>query len=205
MSNLQLPERPTESKPMSTTELDLREILAEDEEDEAYMPNLEHGVISLNLGSELRTFLKGKNLGRAVDSSTEYRFLKDQKPRQGRTPYRQPDVSFITQERLPKRFDAYPEIAPDLAVEVVSPSDKDMEIEAKVALYQKYGVKLVWVVHPFSRSIDVYRLANKLLPEPVGAEGELSGEDVIPGFKLKLSDIFDYPPPPDEDEIILGE
>lgn len=174
--------------------------LYDEEDEEEDMPTFEHGIISLNLGSELRSFLKGKNLGRVVDSSVEYRFLKDKKPKGGKKPYRQPDVSFVRQERLPERFDAYPEIAPDLAVEVVSPSDKDMEIEAKVALYQKHGVRLIWVVHPFSRTVDIYRLDTGLLSKPIGQESELSGEDVIPGFTLKLTDIFDYPAPSGEEE-----
>jgi Uma2 family endonuclease len=188
-----------------TIELEIAQLppLAEDEdenEDELPMPTFEHGIISVNLSSELRNFLKGKTLGRVVDSSTEYRFLKDKKPRSGKTPYRQPDVSFVSQTRLPARFDQYPEIAPDLVAEVVSPSDCDFDIEAKVALYQKYGVKLVWVVHPFSRRVDVYKLATKLLPVSIGIDGELSSDEVLPGFRLKVADIFDYPAPADEDD-----
>ena len=165
----------------------------EDEEDEEYIPTLAHGVIIINLASEIRNYIKGKSLGRVADSSVEYRFLVDKKPKTSRKPYRQPDASFIKQDRLPANIDVYPEIAPDLAVEVVSPSDREVAIQSKIALYQQYGVSLVWLVQPFSRRVDIYRLADGLLPQFVGIADELSGEDVIPGFKVKLTDIFDYP------------
>jgi Uma2 family endonuclease len=56
------------------------------------------------------------------------------------------------------------------------------------------------MVYPYSRTVDVYRLANGLKPQAYFGEDELEGEDVIPSFKLKVSDIFDYPIPPEESE-----
>ena len=165
-----------------------RELLESEEES---MPTVEHGIICSNINFYLTGFLKGKGLGRALDSSVEYRFLETPK---GKTKPCFPDLSFIGQERLPTRMRSYPEIAPDLAVEVSSPSDREFEIEDKVKEYQKAGVKLVWTVHTYGRRVDVYRLATGLLPQVIGETGELDGEDVLPGFKLKVSDIFDYPP-----------
>ena len=114
----------------------------------------------------------------------------------GRKPSRQPDVSFVKQERLPERFRSYPELAPDLAVEVVSPTDKYYEtasrIEAKIVEYQKAGVKLVWMVHPYSRQVrqvDVYRLEGALRPQICMGGDELEGENVIVDILLYQRDI----------------
>ncbi|NWJ95694.1 MAG: Uma2 family endonuclease [Chloroflexi bacterium] len=169
------------------------------ESEEENMPTVEHGVICTNIITALNLFLKGKGLGRVLDSSVEYRFLEPPKGKTKKRP-RFPDVTFIRQERLPQNMRSYPEVAPDLAVEVASPTDRDYDIEARVKEYQKVGVKQVWVIHPYSRTIDLYRLENGLLCQRIGINGELLGEDQIPGFKLKVGEIFDYPPPPDETE-----
>ena len=165
----------------------------EDEDEDEDMPNFEHAIIGANLITRLNSYVTAQKLGRVADSSVEYRFLMDKKPRGGRKPFRQPDVSFVKQERVPQRFDDYPTIAPDLVVEIVSPSDRLVNILAKIALYQKYGVKLIWLVQPFIQSVSVYRLATRTLQQQIELNGELDGEDVIPGFKLALTDIFNYP------------
>jgi Uma2 family endonuclease len=170
------------------------EILADEDllED---MPTFEHGIICTNLSSEIRSFIKGKNLGRVVDSTPEYRFLEktDKKKKSGK----QPDVSFVREEKLPARFRSYPDVAPDLAVEVVSPTDRPYEIEATIKQYQEAGVSLIWIVHPYSRSIDVYTIENGFKAQTFTEDEEINGASVIPGFKLKLSEIFDYPSDPD--------
>ncbi len=176
------------------TELPNAEWLDQEDEDEEDMPTLEHAIICANINRLIGNYLVGKNLGRVMDSTVEYRFLARQKKNLGRYP----DVSFIKQERLPKDFRSYPEIAPDLVVEVASPSDKIYDIQAKVRLYQKLGVSLVWIVYPFDRTINVYRLADEPTPQVVNEAGTLDGENVIPGFKLLVSEIFDYPPSPDK-------
>jgi Uma2 family endonuclease len=169
--------------------------LYEEELDQAEISTLEHSLIASTINREIGLFLKGKNLGRVFESSAEYRFLEKQAGDK-RKPARQPDVSFVSTERLPKRLRSYPNVVPDLAVEIESPSDLPYQVDAKIEEYQKAGVRLVWLVRPFSRRIDVYRLSKGLLPEPVGIDGELSGEDVLPGFKIALADIFDFPADP---------
>ena len=103
---------------------------------------------------------------------------------------RRPDVSFIRAGRLPG--DALPSgfvrIAPDLAVEVVSPNDLAPELDEKLEDYQKAGVRLVWVIYPESRTVSVYRgdgSASRLHQDDV-----LSGEDVIPGFRCEVGSLF---------------
>ncbi len=172
------------------------ELEAQEEElEEDYRPTFEHGVIEANLSADLRNFLKGNKFGRVTGSSAEYRFLE--KTEANRKPGRQPDISFVSQERLPARFRSYPDLAPDLAIEIVSPNDKFYEGEARIRDYQQAGVRLVWIVNPFSRTVDVYRLkAGVKLQRFVEGE-EIDGEDVLPGFKLAVGDIFDYPADPD--------
>jgi Uma2 family endonuclease len=174
-----------------TSELELYEQELEQPE----MSTLEHSVIASTINREIGLFLKGKNLGRVFDGSAEYRFVEKQAG-SPRKPARQPDLSFVSNERLPLRLRSYPHLIPDLVVEVASPSDLAYQIEAKIEEYQKAGVKLVWQVRPYSRQIDVYRLSKGLIPEPIGIEGELSGEDVLPGFRLPVVEIFDFPADP---------
>lgn len=103
---------------------------------------------------------------------------------------RKPDVSFIRKGRLPG--DVAPvgwvKIRPDLAVEVISPGDSVEELEEKLEDYQKAGVPLIWVIYPKRRKARVFRLAGP--PEEVGEDGELSGEDIIPGFRCPLREIL---------------
>jgi Uma2 family endonuclease len=103
---------------------------------------------------------------------------------------RRPDVSFIRTGRLPG--DALPRghvrIAPDLAVEVVSPEDLVAELDEKLEDYQKAGVRLVWVIYPESRTVSVYR--NEGSASRLHQDEELSGEEVIPGFLCKVGSLF---------------
>ena len=172
--------------------------LDEREQDEHHMSTLEHSAIASTINREIGIFLKGKNVGRVFDSSAEYRFLLKLEGTR-RKPARQPDVSFVRQERLPQRLRSYPDIAPDLVVEIESPNDPPYQTLAKIKDYQQAGVKLVWLVRPYSRVVEIFRLINGLVPQSVGTEAELSGEEVLPGFKLAVSEIFDFPTDPDPD------
>ncbi|MEI6047196.1 MAG: Uma2 family endonuclease, partial [Chloroflexota bacterium] len=185
---------------MSNYEMELAEASeSEDEEDEP-MPTAEHSFICANLITELNIFLRGKNLGWIFDSTLEYRFPNENKA--GKKVSRYPDVSFVQQEHLPDNIRSYLKVAPDLVVEVISPSDKDYDIDDKVDEYQRSGVRLIWVIHPASRTVDVYQIANGPKSQRYIGEEELEGGDVIPGFKLKVSAIFNYPLPPKEIGIV---
>lgn len=171
--------------------------------EEDAMPNFEHGMICSRLIQHLRNYASAHNLGEVLDSSPEYRFLK-RPPGSSKKPSRFPDLSFVRRERLPRRVRSYPEIVPDLVVEVVSPSDRDSELELKLLEYQQAGVAMVWIVHTISRRVDVYTLANGLRPTPYLDDDVLPGGDVLPGFALSVSTIFDYPadPPLEDDELV---
>ena len=106
---------------------------------------------------------------------------------------RRPDVSFIRLERMPatQEPEGHCRIAPDLAVEVISPNDLYYEVEDKVAEYLAAGVRLVWVVSPPTRTVRVHRADGTVgyLQEA----DELSGEDVVSGFRCRVGGIFTAP------------
>jgi len=101
-----------------------------------------------------------------------------------------PDFGFVRKERLPDGFSArgFCPTSPDLAVEVISPTDRKADIAQKQGLYAKAGVPLVWWVDPEQKTVTVYRLGQN--PEVVEAAGALDGGDVLPGFTLELGTIF---------------
>ena len=101
-----------------------------------------------------------------------------------------PDVGFVSGDRFPDGIPdrGFSPVPPDLAVEVISPSDRKADIAQKQALYAKAGVPLVWWVDPERRTVTVYRPGQE--PEIVEATGALDGKDVLPGFTLDLQTIF---------------
>lgn len=104
--------------------------------------------------------------------------------------FRRPDVSFTRKERVPGGRPGHGDqlIAPDLAVEVVSPGDTVYGLNAKISEYLAAGVRLVWVIHPDTRTADVHRLDGRVVYLDAGQA--LDGEDVLPGFRLPLSELF---------------
>jgi hypothetical protein len=82
---------------------------------------------------------------------------------------------------------------PDLAVEVISPGDTAEEIEQKLHDDKKAGIPLIWVIYPRTRTARIFRLAGS--PEDVAEDGEISGEDIIPGFRCPLREIVPPPQP----------
>lgn len=103
---------------------------------------------------------------------------------------RGPDISFVSRERLdPDQIpDAFITSAPDLAVEILSPSDSGPEVLEKVADYLQAGARLVWVMNADARSVTVYHPARA--PHVVAGREQLDGEDVVPGFSCAVSDLF---------------
>lgn len=104
---------------------------------------------------------------------------------------RKPDVSFIRLGRLEGEEipSGWLPIPPDLAVEVLSPGDVADEMDEKVQQYLKAGVRLVWEVHPASRTVIVHRGDGTIAA--LKELDELSGEDVVPGFSLPLAKVFE--------------
>jgi Uma2 family endonuclease len=108
---------------------------------------------------------------------------------------RRPDVAFVPYSRWSKGR-PYPdtdfwEVLPDLCVEVVSPTDKADELREKVEEYFRAGVRLVWVVYPRLQVVDVFEAADRV--RVLRRADALDGGAVLPGFGLKLADLFPDP------------
>lgn len=104
---------------------------------------------------------------------------------------RGPDLSFVSRERLSNFDDArFFRGAPDLAVEILSPSNRRGAMHAKVADYLAAGARFVWVVDPERRSVTTYR--TLLAPRRLESHEALGGEDVLPGLVIPLDSIFEH-------------
>ncbi len=134
---------------------------------------------------QIRSYCATNACGWAFPEGTGYQCFPNA-PRK----VRKPDVSFIRSDRLPANAstEGYSSIPPDLAVEVSSPKDLAWEIDPKVAEYLRVGVPLVWVVHPEARAARVHRASGRVTW--LRAEDELSGEEVLPGFRCPVAVIF---------------
>ena len=103
---------------------------------------------------------------------------------------RKPDVSFIGKDKLSNDVmeSGFIKVAPDLAVEVLSPNDLAYEVDRKVAEYFSAGVRLIWIVNPETRTVTIYR------PDGTGSKlnekDTLEGEVVLPGFHCQVRDFF---------------
>ena len=152
---------------------------------ETMMTGVEHGEIVINLGTELRNFIKPRKLGRLTGSDTGVRLERDPDTVRG------PDIAYFSASRLPldARIPGYAEVVPDLVVEVVSPNDTRREVAAKARMWLRYDVRLVWVVLPQTRSVDVYRPGHAVVT--LTEQDTLDGQDVLPGFTCAVSAVFD--------------
>jgi Uma2 family endonuclease len=146
-------------------------------------------AIALRIGSRLVVYVERHQLGHVFTTDCGYQCFSDDPDK-----LRKPDVSFVSRIRLPgEPPDGYIKIAPDLAVEVLSPGDLASDVEEKVQEYLGAGVKLIWIVSPNTRTVRIRRPAGAKL----GPAGELteadaiSGEDVVPGFECRVAEFFE--------------
>ncbi len=154
--------------------------ILQNEISEEVMATPEHGEIGAILTGHLFNHVYPNKLGRLFIAQTSFDIPPDGKEKQ-------PDVSFVAAGRL--RTAAT--LAPDLAVKIVSPTDTAFGIEEKVIQYQQAGVRLIWVIYPTSQTVAVYRLTSEIKPQILQGSEELDGDDVIPGFRLKVSALFE--------------
>lgn len=143
----------------------------------------EHGAMALHIGQRLREFVVREKLGLVVGAETGFVLFEDPPT------VRAPDAAFVAEERLPENRTGYARLAPDLAVEVVSPSNTVTQMQDKVCDFLDAGTRMVWVIDPRRRTVMVYcsRPEIGLLTE----DEELDGGDVLPGFRLPVAELFD--------------
>jgi Uma2 family endonuclease len=144
----------------------------------------EHGVRTVELTTALHTHIKARKLG--VVCAAETGFLLRQDP----DTVRAPDIAFITRERVEKAgtVKSYWIGPPDLAVEVISPSDTVRQVEEKVAEWLEAGARTVWVVSPKLHTVTVYRSLVDIVT--LTEKDLLDGGEVVPGFQINVAEIF---------------
>jgi Uma2 family endonuclease len=143
----------------------------------------EHGRIAMELGRRLANHVATHALGVVYAAETGFTLARDPDT------VRAPDVAFVSRERQPDPPPrGFPTFAPDLVVEVLSPTDRPGEVLAKVGDWLSAGTRLVWVVDPERREVRVHRHDGSLAM--ITAAGTLDGEDVLPGFACELTEIF---------------
>ena len=146
------------------------------------------GRKNFNLYLDLGNWNRQTKLGEAFDSLTIFVL-----PNGAR---KSPDVSWIELDRWnqlsDEQRDGFPPIAPDFVIELVSPSDlknqRYEDLQAKMQEYLDNGVRLGWLIEPSAKTVEIYRLGKQA--EILNNPQTLSGEDVLPGFVLDLSEIF---------------
>lgn len=147
------------------------------------MPRFRHGKLQLRVGRLLAEFVDEQRLGHVA---TETGVITELGP----DTVRGPDVAFWSKERLPleAHVEVYPDVAPDLCVEIRSPDERPKRLRLKLREYFACGVRMVWVVDPEEHSVTVYRQADE--GRVLWDHAMLSGEDVLPEFSCRVCDLF---------------
>jgi Uma2 family endonuclease len=141
--------------------------------------------IALNAGILVGGHVRVNKLGKTFAPDCGYQIFGEQSNR-----VRFPDGSFIARGRLPgdETPAGHIRIAPDWALEVVSPNDTADDVEAKRIDFLRAGVKLLWIVYPEWRTVHVYRPGS--VATVLTEADELTGEDVLPGFQCRVAELF---------------
>lgn len=153
---------------------------------ERILPARKHAILSAELSIALYNYAKVHNAGTVVGSDGGYLLHTD--PTTHRQTVRVPDVSFVAKARETSDADDLYIGAPDLAVEVISPSETYTIIRGKLRDYFKYGTHLMWLVYPDAKQIEVYTAFDSATI--LSAADTLTGGDVLPEFSVKVADIF---------------
>lgn len=149
---------------------------------------------STRIGGRMYRFLDvygdETGIGRAAPSDAGYQCFPGAPNK-----VRKPDASFVRLDRLPsqQKVKGWCRIAPDAAAEVVSPNETYSEVEDMVEEYLEAGVQLIWIINPPTRSVRVHRPDGTVTD--LGENDELTGENVLPGFRCRVADLFQVPAP----------
>ncbi len=182
-------EFPKESHPPENFSMTLEEFLESDLEGYEYvkgeiilMPaaSLEHGIICSKVYLSLALYVQEHQLGIVVTPDTGFqvgeRVLK-------------PDVAFLSKDRLPDDTSRACPVPPDLAVEVISPSDAFQRVIDTAFAYLEAGTQIVWVIEPKSQTVTVFRSETDI--KTLTRKDTLTGEDVVEGFSCPVAQLFE--------------
>lgn len=149
-------------------------------------PMKPHGFVCIRVGQALMAYADQRGFGYVTCNDSGVILERDPDTVRG------PDVAFYEDantyaELHPK----YGEVPPRLAVEVLSPSDRIGKVMRKIMDYLRNGVELVWLIDPETRNVTVHRPGKE--PYVVEENQELTGEEVLPGFRCRVADFFALP------------
>jgi Uma2 family endonuclease len=145
------------------------------------------GWVTSLLNEKLTAYVRARQLG-AASSEASYQCFAEDPDR-----VRRPNISFIQRSRVtPSMLSGHVPIPPDLAIEIVSDNDTLFAVRRKIGEYLRAGVRLVWVVNPEEREVQVFRGDGK--HSLIQNGDSLDGEDVVPGFHCPLAETFAPPP-----------
>ena len=144
----------------------------------------EHGDVTMELAGALHQHVKKHHLGKVYAAETGFKLESDPDT------VRAPDIAFVSRVKIEKtgRLKGFRSGAPDLAVEVLSPSDRVSRVERKVAQWLEGGSRMVWVVSPKLHTITVYRALTDIVT--LTEKDKLDGADVVPGFRMNVAEVF---------------
>ena len=147
-------------------------------------PFTDHGIVSGNLLYFLSVFVRKNKLGVVCAQDTGFKIESNPDT------VRAPDVAYLSKDRASAvNLRSYAAVAPDLAAEVVSASDRRGELLSKVGAWLEAGTRLVWVIDPKRNEARVHRPDGSITI--IAKNGVLEGEDVLPGFSCPLSDVLE--------------
>jgi Uma2 family endonuclease len=153
-------------------------------------PGGEHGVITFEIGAALGEFVKAHKLCQALTGEPGFLVSRIGEP----DTVLAPDVAFVRTERIPARGtperQGYWRLAPDMVVEVASPSQRKNEMAAKALAWLAAGVQLVWVVWPEARQVDAWAHGVDRPARTHAGDDTLDGGAVLPTFRLALAALF---------------
>ncbi len=149
----------------------------------------ETGIFNGNVGADITYWNRLAKIGYVFDSSTMFKFA-------GETPsgqLRSPDVAWVKKERYDtlsqKEREGFVPLVPDFVIEIVSPSDSVHYQQAKMEQFMLHGVRLGWLIHRAQHEVYIYR-QGQAVEKQSGNLLVLSGEDVLPGFELRLAEMW---------------
>lgn len=140
----------------------------------------EHGEISSNVQWYLYSHVRENQLGRVYTSDTGFRIGER---------VLMPDIAFVSLARLPDDRRKVFSIPPDLAIEIVSPTDIQYRVVEKAFAYLNAGTRLVWIIEPVGKTVTVYRSQTDI--KTLTREDTLTGEDVVEDFSCQVSQLFE--------------
>ncbi len=144
----------------------------------------EHGEIGMEIGWRVMNHVKAHRLGRVYGPDTGFLLATDPDT------VLAPDIAVVRADRLPPRSErmGFLRVVPDLVIEIISPSERAVEVEAKIERYLAFGVPLVWTLIPRELRVMVHETGRT--PRTLESIDHLDGGDILPGFSVRVAELF---------------